>query len=408
MQPDQHATTLDALKSEAARRFTDAGWPTPKIEAWKFTNLERLSARHFTPVTEAAAGGAAAGGAAAGVAGEAARLMFQDGVLAAAGALPAGIELVDLAEDAALAGLLDHPKLKNHPVADQTLASMAGGVGLKVTGAVAAPVEVMYRNAGDDRSSHPVLVVDIAASASLTLVEHHQGMGSGLSLPVMAVRMGEGASLRHARIQDEADERHHLGQAVFSLAGKAVYQGLSVQTGSSLSRAENHISLDGEEAEANLTTLYLARRDQVMDVTTFVAHEAPSCTSMQVIRGVLDDHARGVFQGKVLVAQDAQHTDGNQMSRALLLSRKCEADAKPELEIYADDVTCSHGATVGEIESSHLFYLMSRGIPADEARQMLIEAFLADAIDEVDDPVLAAAAAAPVAQWLATLKEQSR
>ena len=109
-----------------------------------------------------------------------------------------------------------------------------------------------------------------------------------------------------------------------------------------------------------MTTLYLANNKQVMDVTTLVDHQMPNCTSRQIVRGVLDDQAKGIFQGKVIVARDAQKTDGNQMSRTLLLSRKCEADAKPELEIYADDVACSHGATVGEIDDNHLFYLMSR------------------------------------------------
>jgi len=137
-----------------------------------------------------------------------------------------------------------------------------------------------------------------------------------------------------------------------------------------------------------------------MDVTTQINHDVPNCTSMQIVRGVLDDTAKGIFQGKVKVARDAQKTDGNQMSRTLLLSRKCEADAKPELEIYADDVACSHGATVGEIDDTQLFYLMSRGIAAEEARQMLIEAFLDDAIGEIDNPVLAEFIRPSVSAWL--------
>ena len=396
---------LATLRDGAAARFADGGWPTPAAEAWKFTNLNRLGERAFRP---AATGDTPSSQPPeAGKGGEEARLFFHNGVFQPelSDKLPGGIALHGLEEDAALAGLLVHDKLRDHPVADQTFAAMAGGVGLRVAGRAKKPLTLVFRNDGDDISAHPVVAIDIAAGASATILERHIGDGAGLSMPVMAVNMGEGANLGHARVQEEGDARHHLGQTVFTLAGKARYSGISVQTGCILSRSENHFSLTGEEADASLTTLYLATGEQVMDVTSFVGHEAPSCTSMQVVRGVLDGKARGVFQGKVLVAQDAQHTDGNQMSRTLLLSRDCEADAKPELEIYADDVACSHGATVGELEDDHLFYLMSRGISAEEARQILIEAFLADVVDEIEDGTMRDFAMAPVAEWLKRLGE---
>ena len=396
---------LETLRSGAAARFAKDGWPGPAAEAWKFTNLNRLGERAFRPA--AAAGSPApqlpAGGKGAGRS----RLFFHNGVFQPelSDPPPPGATLHGLEEDAGLAGLLVHDKLQDHPVADQTLAAMAGGIGLRVTGRVEQPLHLVFQGDGDDISSHPVVVLDIAAGAAATVLERHTGDGSGLSMPVMAVNIGEGASLGHARVQDEGEARHHLGQTVLTLAGKARYSGVSVQTGCILSRSESHFHLTGEEADATLTTLYLATGEQVMDVTSFVGHEAPSCTSMQIVRGVLDGKARGVFQGKVLVAQDAQHTDGNQMSRTLLLSRDCEADAKPELEIYADDVACSHGATVGEIEDDHLFYLMSRGIPVEEARQMLIEAFLDDVLGEIGDEAMREFAMVPVAAWLKRLGE---
>ena len=140
------------------------------------------------------------------------------------------------------------------------------------------------------------MVIDIADGAGLTLLEHHAGTGKGLSLPVMAVRLGAGARLDHGRIQTEDDDRTHLGQAVFELGEGAKYHAVSVQTGATLSRVENHLDLAGSEADVMMTTLYLAR-DQVMDVTTHVNHDMPSCTSMQAVRGVLDDRPR-VFQGR--------------------------------------------------------------------------------------------------------------
>ena len=391
--------SLENLRAAAASRFAAAGWPTPRDEAWKFTNLARLNDRDFVAAADPAAHGADLNAADLpdGVC-----LVFENGLFNAglSSDLPQGIALARLADDHDRLALIDQDKLRGHPVADRTLADLGSGISLHVTSEVETPVNVIFRNAGDDMAAHPLMVLDIAPGAGLSLLEHHAGTGQGLSLPVMAVRLGAGARLDHGRIQTEDNERTHLGQAVFELGEGARYHAVSVQTGAALSRVENHLDLAGSEADVMMTTLYLARRDQVMDVTTHVNHDMPSCTSMQVVRGVLDDTARGVFQGKVKVARDAQHTDGNQMSRALLLSRKCEADAKPELEIYADDVACSHGATVGEIDDTHMFYLMSRGISAEEARQMLIAAFLEDAINGVEGDVLQDFAMAPVRAWL--------
>ncbi|MGC6484139.1 MAG: Fe-S cluster assembly protein SufD [Candidatus Puniceispirillales bacterium] len=392
--------TLDDLRAAAAARFAEAGWPTPRHEAWKFTNLSRLRDRDF--VSAAAAGTAYAAGLPQGR-----RLVFENGFLNPdlSTDLPDGVVMVALADDPAGVQLLTDDKLSGHPVADKTIAELGSGISLKVTGAVAEPLYLVFANSGDDTAAHPVIVLDLAKGAALTLLEQHNGAGKGLSMPVMACRLGDVASLDHGRIQTEDDDRTHLGQAVFQLGEKSRYHAVSVQTGAVLSRVENHLDLAGDDADVMMTTLYLARRDQVMDVTTHVNHDSPSCTSMQVVRGVLDDTARGVFQGKVKVAPDAQKTDGNQMSRALLLSRKCEADAKPELEIYADDVACSHGATVGEIDDTHLFYLMSRGITAEVARQMLIEAFLEDALAGVEGEALHNFALPPVKAWLSRMKE---
>jgi Fe-S cluster assembly protein SufD len=180
----------------------------------------------------------------------------------------------------------------------------------------------------------------------------------------------------------------------------AVLDGFQLSIGGCLARLEAHVMLAAEDAECRLSAIYLGRQNQHHDITTNMTHARGHCQSNQVIRGVLDDAARGVFQGKVHVAQDAQKTDGQQMSRALLLSRKAEADAKPELEIYADDVICAHGATVGELDETQLFYLKSRGIPQNEARAMLISAFLDDAIDMIENSDLASLLRPQVTAWM--------
>jgi Fe-S cluster assembly protein SufD len=387
---------LSPLREAAAARFSATGWPSATVEAWRFTNLARLNKKVFDP--------AFTGVAPAGMTlPEGHRLVFHNGVFQpdlSTADMPAGVKLEELSDGSACAALLEDDRLAGHPVADASLSLLSSGMGISVSGKVAEPLHIVFINNGDDTSSHPVLALDIGPGAEFTMLEHHMGEGSGLSLPVLAVDVKDGAVFSHGRIQVEGEARHHLGQAVYTIAANAVYRGVSVQTGAALSRTENHIAMAGEDGDATLTTFYLARRDQVMDVTTQINHDVPNCTSMQIVRGVLDDTAKGIFQGKVKVARDAQKTDGNQMSRTLLLSRKCEADAKPELEIYADDVKCSHGATAGELDEDWLFYLLTRGIPRPQARQMLIGAFLSEAIAEIPVAEVAEDFTAHVHDWL--------
>lgn len=387
------------MRSMAAKRFIDGGWPKPSDEAWRFTNLNKLSARDFAPVV-------AGSNADTNNLPKGARVVIVNGVIdmSLSTAMPKGAELVMLGDDSGLASLLDDDRLLEHSVACFSLAVLASGFGLRFTGIVTEPVHLVYRNSGDDTSSHPVGVVMIEDHATATVLEHHSGDGEGLSAPILVFDIGKGASFTHARVQVEGASRHHLAVSVMNIAEAGRYHGLSVQTGGVLSRNENHIALKGVDIDLTLTTIYLAKDDQVMDVTAVVDHQMPNCISRQIVRGVLDDGAKGIFQGKVIVARDAQKTDGNQMSRALLLSRKCEADAKPELEIYADDVVCSHGATVGELDDDHLFYLMSRGIPKPDARQMLIEAFLSDVLDDIDDSKMKNHGQPTIDAWLTVLK----
>jgi Fe-S cluster assembly protein SufD len=393
---------MAAWRKAAADRFKEQGWPGPGDEAWRFTNLNKLRERNFEPVVEP---GKKSGEKIS----DDAVVVIDNGIFDAGRStkLPKGVELVDLAKDKEMAALLDDDRIASHPIANLTFSVLSSGFGIRITGKAEAPLRLVFLNDGDEASSHPVGVIKIEDGAEAVILEHHSGTGTGLSAPLLAIDIGSGARLGHARVQIEDAGRHHLAQTVMTIGGEGRYEALSVQTGGVLSRTETHLALLGEDVDMIMTTIYLARDEQVMDVTTLVDHRMPSCTSRQIVRGVLDDKARGIFQGKVIVAQDAQKTDGNQMSRALLLSRDCEADAKPELEIYADDVVCSHGATVGEIDDDHLFYLTSRGIPKPEARQILIEAFLADVLEEVGNKALVDFAAGEVTAWLKAMKERS-
>jgi Fe-S cluster assembly protein SufD len=177
------------------------------------------------------------------------------------------------------------------------------------------------------------------------------------------------------------------------------YDNFTLNAGARLVRNEIHVALNGPRASAHMNGAQLVGDGQHADTTTFLDHAAPDCPSRQTYKTVLAGRSRGVFQGKILVRQAAQRTDGYQMNQALLLSEHAEIDAKPQLEIYADDVKCSHGATVGALDDNQLFYLRSRGIPAEEARSMLVQAFLVEAVEGVTEPLAQAALAEAIEGW---------
>jgi Fe-S cluster assembly protein SufD len=220
-------------------------------------------------------------------------------------------------------------------------------------------------------------------NARLTLVEIALGKGSYLHNPVSEIEIADGAVLTHVRLQDESLSAYHLATLYTSIAAGGTYDSFTLVLGGRLARVEMHTELTGPGAIAHLNAAQLLTGVQHADITSVVRHAAPHGTSRQTVKNVLDGRSRGVFQGRIEVARHAQKTDGYQMNQALLLSPDAEINSKPELEIFADDVKCSHGATVGELDAEQLFYLRSRGIPDKEARAILVRAFLTEAIDTV-------------------------
>ena len=207
--------------------------------------------------------------------------------------------------------------------------------------------------------------------------------------------------LRHYKLQNEHPAAYHIAASRVAAAAGSTYESFVLQLGGRLARNEIAVRFDGPGAECRLDGAYLLRGIQHADNTTLLDHAAPRCTSRELYKGVIDDQARGVFQGKILVRRDAQKTDGHQLNKTLLLSRAAEIDTKPELEIYADDVKCSHGATAGELDEDALFYLESRGIDPATAQAMLVEAFVAEPVERIAHPGARDAFAAMVAGWLA-------
>ena len=198
----------------------------------------------------------------------------------------------------------------------------------------------------------------------------------------------EGAALRHYKLMAEGDQAFHIAMAHVRVAARGRYESFVLADGGRLARNEIRVRLDGPGAACALDGAYMGRARQHSDNTTFMDHAKPQTTSTELYKGVLDGYARGVFQGRILVRPDAQKTDGRQTSRTLLLSEGAEIDTKPQLEIYADDVKCSHGAVAGELDEDALFYIRSRGIPEEMGRHMLIAAFLDEVVEQIaSEPV---------------------
>lgn len=268
----------------------------------------------------------------------------------------------------------------------------------KNRGKTGGEVEDILFTGRDGMLHSPVLKVVLEEGAELTLIERHEGYGSYWKNVAVDIELGANATLCHYRIiEDEGVVTIHTN---ITQENGSSYNGFYIMQNSKLVRNEVHARLVGKGAECDLNGLNLLNGKQHGDTTIVVEHKAPHCRSSQFFRSVLDDEARGVFQGKVHVHKDAQKTDGYQLSNALLLSEGAEMDAKPELEIYADDVKCSHGATCGQLDDEPLFYLRSRGLSEAEARMLLIQAFVDEVADKISDEAMRASIKERAEIWL--------
>lgn len=254
---------------------------------------------------------------------------------------------------------------------------------------------------GLDKTLHtPVLSITLEQGVEFTLVERHEGTGSYWKNMVTNIVLKPGAIFHHIRIQEDGIEGVHTNMVNIKLGRDATYQGFALNAGAKLSRLQAHATITGPNAHCSFDGINIFKGDQHGDTTILIEHQAPNCTSNQFYRTVLAEKARGVFQGKVYVHQAAQKTDGYQLSNALLLSDQAEMDTKPELEIYADDVKCSHGATTGQLDDEPLFYLRSRGIDLKTARMLLVQAFVDEVADKLADESVQNSVKERTSQWL--------
>jgi len=396
---------ITALRDEAFHHFDAHGLPHRRIEEWKYTDLRALM-REAKPLAEPAT----RTGVVTGLAGvEAGRVAIVNGRYEPGwsdlNASDAGVTLTELfafAAEQKTYRLGDVPGKENIAFWLNT-AFMTGGVALRVKENARQPVHIAHVFAGNSAAAmYPRCVVIVEPGAQLTLVESFEGpvgldyqVNSGLELVI-----GDGARVDHVKIGSDGEAALRLSTLGVTVGANSAYNDFAFTTGGGVVRNQTFVRFNGEGTGASIGGATLLRNRQHVDNTLVIEHAAGGCKSRERFRSVLDGQSRGIFQGKIIVNPHAQKTDAKMASHALLLSDEAEADNKPELEIFADDVQCGHGATAGALDSALKFYLMSRGIPEKQAEALLIQAFVGEAIEEITHDGIREAIMQSAINWL--------
>ena len=391
------------LRERGASRFAALGFPTVRDEEWRFTNVAPVASAEFQPadasalVTEKQLSALIYGDAPH-------RLVVVNGryrpELSRLQGLPAAVRAGSLA--AAVNGELDVDAditqrylgqladLAMRPFDALNTARLDDGVFLHIgDGAIIDhPLQVMFVStgeaAGSGTASHPRLLIVAGARSQSRIVETYVGTGARYFVnAVTEVFAGEGAVLDHYKVQEDSTEAFHIASMHVHASRHATFSSHSFTLGGRLVRNDAIAILDGEGAECTLNGLYLADGDRLVDNHTTIDHAKAHCPSHEIYKGILGGRARAVFNGKIIVRPDAQKTNAKQTNRALLLSDSASINTKPQLEIFADDVKCTHGAAIGQIDEDALFYLRARGLTYAEARDLLIHAFAGEILDRV-------------------------
>ncbi|HET7308031.1 MAG TPA: Fe-S cluster assembly protein SufD [Gammaproteobacteria bacterium] len=401
---------LGELRRGALARFAEHGFPGTRVEEWKYTNLRPLERREFELAQELPPNLPEAAGLPLADAGLP-TVVFVNGQFAAGLSrldnLPEGIQV------RSIAALLDEQPeavrthLETAATADDNVAGALAelntaffidGAAIDIAAGVRLdlPLHLLFISQRADASvvSHPRVIVNAGRGSEIAIVEHHLGIddAANFSNGVAQIVLQDNAMLRHYRVQQENAQSFHISNTRVWQSRDSRYFSLNIDLGGLLVRHDLHTYLQGTNAQAILDGLFVLSGRQHCDNHTWVNHIGPHTRSRERYKGILGGRSRGVFNGKVYVEPSAQKTDSNQASHNLLLSDNAEIDTKPELEIYADDVKCNHGATVGQLDETALFYLRTRGLGADEARRLLITAFAREMLDSIE--------AAPVKKYL--------
>ncbi|MCK1718487.1 Fe-S cluster assembly protein SufD [Bradyrhizobium sp. 141] len=388
------SSAVTAVRREAFETYERLGLPHRRIEEWKYTDLRALVGEVLTlaAAPDAAALKRAADAVKAHAIDGARKLVLVDGVFAAdlsdvkALASEAGFKTLreTLDKDAGLlkTASTDAVIALNAAMAtDGVVLSIADGAKLS------APIQIIHIATASSASAFTRSQVTIGNDARATIVESFVAAGSKAYQvnDAVIVSVGNNADVAHIRLMDDAPDAVNVSSHFVTIGANVKFNFFNMTTGAAVSRLQGFITLAGEGSELSANGVNLLQKTEHGDTTLVVDHAVPNCVSREIFRAVIDDRAHSVFQGRIIVRPDAQKTDGKMMTRALLLSDEAEADNKPELEIFADDVSCGHGATAGALDDSLLFYLKARGLPEKQAQALLIQAFVGEAIEQIAD-----------------------
>lgn len=397
----KHPSWVFPLRKAGFTRFAELGFPTLRDEDWRFTNVAPIARLPFHPVLEPVSAALDRDRIADSTFGklEARRLVFVNGHyipdLSNPGPVVSGITVSSLARTLANDASALEPHLARHAESDKNAftalntAFFQDGAFIRVNRGVtlAEPVHLLFvstlRDAGATSQPRNVIIAD--ANSRATVIETYVSTTQAPTFTnaVTEILVGDDACLEHLKFQDESLASYHIA-AIHARLGRNSNAILhSFATGARLSRNSIRTVLAGEGLECVLNGLYLTRADQLADHHMVVEHAEPHCASHEYYNGILDERSKGVFHGRILVRQAAQKTDAKQTNKNLLLSETATVDTKPQLEIYADDVKCTHGATIGQLNEESIFYLRSRGIGTDTARRMLIHSFAGEIIERI-------------------------
>ena len=362
-------SAVTTVREEAAERFRQLGWPTPRLEAWRYTNLAPVQkiAWRTDEAPELIESPSSLDG----------KALFE--LVFVNGKLVSGENIYPLRSDVTAADWE-----RNAMVALNT-ANMQDGARIEIPDGIVVEgfIHLLFIGRGDGYWSHPRNTIVAGSNAQVTVVETYVGSGSYFTNAVTEIVAGEGAVVDHYRLECESLDAYHVSSVFIRQERAASVTSRNIAIGGAIARTETHVALAGEGASVTLDGLFTGSGRQHLDSRTVIDHVKPHCESLELYKGVLDQQARGIFDGRIIVRPDAQKTVSRQYNRNLLLSETAIVDSKPTLEIHNDDVKCNHGSTIGQIDQETLFYLRSRGIGEEEARGLLIYAFASEIVDRM-------------------------
>jgi len=397
---------LQRRRQRAFDRFVDRGFPTTRDEEWRFTNVSPIAAQPFVRADDAVVDRADL--APYLFAGAGAEIVLVNGrvsrALSSMGDLEPGLSVRtiadggDIAEDTGTLARGDHghvaPESAAHAFVDLNDAFFQDAVTIRIAPkvAIARPIHVLSISVGRREPSFvlPRVLIHVGEAAEVSIVETYAGLGDGVTLTsaVTQVHLDANAIAHHVRLQRERDDAFHVGSLSMWLSRSSTFASQALTFGGRIARNDISAVLGGEGAECTLNGLYLATGDSLVDTHTTIDHAKAHCPSHEVYKGILGGRSRAVFNGKILVRPDAQKTDAKQTNRALLLTDEAQINTKPQLEIFADDVKCTHGAAIGQLDEDAMFYLRARGIDEQSARVMLIHAFAGEVLNGIATPAV--------------------